>query len=215
VSASLISLIAQFVDPALLLVNQEIVSHTATLKTGGQMERCVTKAEITKLFDEHDIAMRIDELARMAAARLPSDFVVVGLLVGSFVFIADLIRALYRAGTNPSVEFIRLASYGLGRVSSGNPRLIGETELDLAGRAVLLIDDIVDTGRTLLYARNLLLEKKAASVLTCALVDKPSRREVAIDADFVGFTAPDVFIVGYGIDYANQYRQLPFIGMIA
>lgn len=178
------------------------------------MERCVAKAEIIKLFDEHDIASRIDEVARRAVARLPNDFVIVGLLVGSFVFVADFIRALYRAGCNPSVEFIRLASYGIGRQSSGNLRVIGETELDLAGRAVLLIDDIVDTGRTLLYARNLLLEKKAASVLSCALIDKPNRREVAIDPDFVGFTAPDVFIVGYGIDYAHQYRHLPFIGMI-
>jgi hypoxanthine phosphoribosyltransferase len=93
-------------------------------------------------------------------------------------------------------------------------RLIGETKLDLSGRAVLLVDDIVDTGRTLLYARDLIREKKTSSVLTCALIDKPSRREVAIDPDFVGFTVPDVFIVGYGIDYAHQYRQLPFIGMI-
>src|SRR5690349_13698059 len=111
----------------------------------------------------------------MAVARLPNDFVIVGLLVGSFVFVADFIRALYRAGCNPSVEFIRLASYGIERESSGNPRLIGETELDLTDRAVLLIDDIVDTGRTLLYARNLLFKKKAASILTCALIDKPSR----------------------------------------
>jgi len=135
-------------------------------------------------------------------------------VVGSFVFVADFIRALHRIGCNPGVEFIRLSSYGLGQESSGNVRLIGETELDLAGRAVLLVDDIVDTGRTLLYARDLLRERETSSVLTCALVDKPSRREVAIDPDFVGFTVPDVFIVGNGIDYAHQYRQLPFIGVI-
>jgi hypoxanthine phosphoribosyltransferase len=86
-------------------------------------------------------------------------------------------------------------------------RLISEAELDLADRAVLLVDDIVDTGRTLRYARDLLHEKKVATVLTCALVDKPSGREVSINPDFVGFTVPDVFIVGYGIDYAHQYRQ--------
>ena len=139
---------------------------------------------------------------------------VVGLLVGSFVFVADLVRAFYRIGCNPSVEFMRLNSYGIGRESSGNVRLIGEFELDLSGRAVLLVDDIVDTGRTLLYARDLLREKQASSILTCALVDKPSRREVPIEVDFVGFTIPDVFIVGYGIDYAHEYRHLPFIAKI-
>ena len=89
---------------------------------------------------------------------------VVGLLVGSFVFVADFIRALHRIGCKPIVEFIRLSSYGLGRESSGSVRLIGETELDLAGRVVLLVDDIVDTGRTLLYARDLLRERGVASV---------------------------------------------------
>jgi hypoxanthine phosphoribosyltransferase len=178
------------------------------------MERPAAEAQVTKLFDGEEIALRVEGLARMAMERLPNDFVIVGLLVGSFVFVADFIRALHRLGCNPGVEFIRLSSYGLGRESSGTPRLIGETELDLAGRAVLLVDDIVDTGRTLRFARDLLREKGAAPVLTCALVDKPSRREVAVDPDFVGFTVPDVFIVGFGIDYAHQYRQLPFIGMI-
>ena len=171
----------------------------------------MAEAQITKLFDEHEIAVRVEELARMAAERLSSNFVIVGLLVGSFVFVAD---ALHRIGCNPGVEFIRLSSYGLGRESTGSLRLISDTELDLAGRAVLLVDDIVDTGRTLRYASDLLHEKKVATVLTCALIDKPNRREVPVDPDFVGFTVPDVFIVGYGIDYAHQYRQLPFIGMI-
>jgi hypoxanthine phosphoribosyltransferase len=178
------------------------------------MERCVAEAQVTKLFDKHEIAVRVEELARMVVECFPDNFVIVGLLVASFVFIADFIRELHRLGCNPCVEFIRLSSYGLGRESWGIPRLIGDTELDLTGRAVLLVDDIVDTGRTLRYARDLLREKKVATVLTCALVDKPSRREVPFDPDFVGFTVPDVFIVGYGIDYAHQYRELPFIGMI-
>lgn len=174
----------------------------------------MAEAKITKLFDEREIANRVEQLARAAGDRLPDDFVVVGLLVGSFVFVADLIRALQRIGHNPGVEFIRISSYGLGRESSGEVRLIGELELDIAGRAVLLIDDIVDTGRTLAYARDLLRERNASRILTCALIDKPSRREVSIDIDFVGFTVPDVFIVGYGIDYAHEYRHLPFIGAI-
>lgn len=179
-----------------------------------KVKQRMAEARITKLFDEREITTRVEQLARAAGDRLPDDFVVVGLLVGSFVFVADLIRALQRIGRNPGVEFIRISSYGLGRESSGEVRLIGELELDIAGRAVLLIDDIVDTGRTLAYARDLLRERNASRILTCALVDKPSRREVSIDIDFVGFTVPDVFIVGYGIDYAHEYRHLPFIGAI-
>jgi hypoxanthine phosphoribosyltransferase len=128
--------------------------------------------------------------------------------------VANLIRAFYRVGRNPSVEFMRLNSYGIGRESSGHVRLIGEFEVDLSGRTVLLVDDVVDTGRTLLYARDLLRDKRASSILTCALVDKPSRREVPIKIDFVGFTIPDVFVVGYGIDCAHEYRHLPFIAKI-
>jgi hypoxanthine phosphoribosyltransferase len=178
------------------------------------MDLRAAETEITTLFDERDIALRVEELARLAATRLPGDFVIVGLLLGSFIFVADLIRALNRLGCNPSVEFVRLSSYGGGRESSGDPRLVGGVELNVAGRAVLLVDDIVDSGRTLAYARDLLREKKAASVLTCTLLDKPSRREVSIEPDFVGFTVPDVFVVGYGIDYANQYRELPFLATI-
>jgi hypoxanthine phosphoribosyltransferase len=179
-----------------------------------EAKRRVAEPKITKLFDESEIASRVEELARTAADRLPNDFVIVGLLIGSFVFVADFVRALHRVGCKPRVEFMRLSSYWLGRESSGNVRLIGEFEPDLIGRTVLLIDDIVDTGRTLLYARDLLHGKQVSGILTCALVDKPSRRQVEIGLDFVGFTVPDVFIVGYGIDYAHEYRHLPYIGMI-
>lgn len=169
---------------------------------------------VTKLFDEREIATRAQELARAVADRVPGDFVIVGLLIGSFVFIADLVRELHRLGRDPKVEFMRLSSYGPGRKSSGEVRLISEPCLDLYGCTVLLVDDIVDTGRTILFARDLLRERGASCILTCALVDKPSRREVAVDLDYVGFTVPDVFIVGYGIDYGHEYRNLPFIGMI-
>jgi hypoxanthine phosphoribosyltransferase len=172
------------------------------------------RIELTKLFSESEINARVEELARAAASCLPGNFVIVGLLVGSFVFVADLIRAFYRIGRNPGVEFMRLNSYGIGRESSGHVRLIGEFEVDLSGRTVLLVDDVADTGRTLLYARDLLRDKQASSILTCALVDKPSRREVPIKIDFVGFTIPDVFVVGYGIDCAHEYRHLPFIAKI-
>ena len=129
------------------------------------------RIELTKLFGESEISARVEEVARTAAARLPGNFVVVGLLVGGFIFAADLVRAFYRIGRNPSVEFMRLNSYGIGRESSGHVRLIGECELDLSGRAVLLVDDIVDTGRTILYARDLLRDKQASRLVN--LVVRP------------------------------------------
>lgn len=168
---------------------------------------------VRKLFDENKIAERVGELAEEIAAALPEDFTMIGLLIGSFVFAADLVRALDRLGSTPRVGFVRLSSYGLSRESSGEVKLIGEVP-DVAGRHVLLVDDIVDTGRTQLFATKLLRERGAAGVSACVLVDKPSRREVDVTTHFVGFTVPDVFLVGYGIDYADLYRHLPYIGTI-
>lgn len=168
---------------------------------------------VRPLFDERQIEARIGELARDIAAALPRDVLLVGLLTGAFVFVADLVRALDRLGAAPRVAFMRLSSYGLARESSREVKLIGEVP-EVAGRAVLLVDDIVDTGRTQAFARELLLGRGAARVSSCMLLDKPSRREVEVPTDFVGFSVPDVFLVGYGIDYAEQYRHLPFIGTI-
>lgn len=169
---------------------------------------------VHKLFGEAEIARRVHELAQEIAARLAGELTIVGLFKGSFVFVADLIRALDGLGLAPRVEFLRLSSYGHGRESSGTIKVVGEVPSDVAGRQVLLVDDIVDTGRTLAFAKALLRERGAAGVWTCALVDKPSRREVDIAADFVGFTVGNLFVVGYGIDHAEQYRHLPYIGAI-
>ena len=169
---------------------------------------------VTKLFDEDEIAGRVAELAAEIASALPDDLVVVGLLKGSFVFVADLIRALDGAGCTPTVEFIRLSSYGPGRESSGEVRLMGDVPENISGQSVLLVDDIADTGRSLVGARHLLTDAGATEVWTCGLIDKPSRREVEFTADFVGFTVDDVFVVGYGIDFAERYRQLPYIGFV-
>ena len=109
---------------------------------------------------------------------------------------------------------MRVSSYGASKESSGRVRLHGEVPAEVAGRTVLLIDDIVDTGRSFVYARDRLREAGAAKIWTCTLLDKPSRREVAFTADFVGFVIEDVFVVGYGIDFAEQYRHLPYIGVI-
>ena len=169
--------------------------------------------QITKLHDAAEIARRIDALAAEIAAALPKDPLVVALLKGSFVFVADLVRALHPLGLTPQIEFLRLSSYGMGKESSRQVRLIGEVPR-VAGRAVLLVDDIVDTGRSLAQARDLLAEGGAEKVWTCALVDKPARREVDFKADFVGFSVPDLFLVGYGIDYAEKHRHLPYIGTV-
>ena len=169
---------------------------------------------VTKLYGEEEIARRVRELASELAGVLKGEFTVAAVLKGSFVFAADLIRALDREGLAPRVEFLRLSSYGKAKQSSGEVRLIGDAPEDFAGRKVLLLDDIVDTGRSLAHARDLIMARGASRVLTVALLDKPSRREVEIAADFVGFIIEDLFVVGYGIDYAEDYRHLPYIGTV-
>lgn len=166
------------------------------------------------LFDQREIARRVDELAREIVQSLPGEFMIVGLLKGSFVFLADLVRALHRSGATPLVEFIRLSSYGLGKESSGTMHLISDIPGDISGRDVLLVDDILDTGRSLAYARALLEQRDVARVWTCVLIDKPSRHEVDLKADFVGFKIGNVFVAGYGIDYAEKYRHLPDIVVV-
>jgi hypoxanthine phosphoribosyltransferase len=170
---------------------------------------------VTLLFDAEHIALRVEELAREITKGVGScDLAMVGILKGSFMFIADLARALERAGARPQIEFMRLASYGQKKESSGEVVLLGDAPRDFQGRPVLLVDDIVDTGLSMDYGRRLLAERNVASVHTCALLDKPSRRNLEIEVDFVGFVIPDVFVVGYGIDYAEQYRYLPYIGKV-
>lgn len=169
---------------------------------------------VTPLFDEATIAARVQAMAEQVAAILPFPFTVVGLLKGAFVFTADLVRALDRAGCRPRVEFLQVSSYGLAKDSSGAVKVIGQMPFAIDGQDVLLVDDIQDTGRTLAFTRQLLLDHGAARVVTCALLDKPSRRVVPGDPDVIGFTIPDVFVVGYGIDYAEQWRHLPYIGKV-
>ena len=169
---------------------------------------------VTKLFDERQIQRRVETLASDLAKSISGEFTIVAILKGSFVFVADLVRALDGVGLAPRVEFLRLTSYGSSQESSGEVKLIGELPQGLEGRTLLLVDDITDTGWSLVYARNLLLEQGARAIWSCTLVDKPSRRKVDISPDFIGFTIEDVFVVGYGIDYAEDYRHLPYIGTI-
>jgi len=166
------------------------------------------------LISEDDIARRITEMAQEIAANTQGEITVIGILRGSFVFVADLVRALDKAGLSSRVELLRLSSYGNSQNSEGDVVLIGEAPKIDGMQTVLLIDDIVDTGNSILYARKLLQECGAGTIKTCALLDKPHRREVEVDIDYIGFTVPNEFVVGYGIDYAEEYRSLPYIGIV-
>ena len=166
------------------------------------------------LIAEDVIAERVTGLAKDIARSEPEDLLIVVILKGSFVFAADLIRALDRAGAKPRVDFMTLSSYGEGTQSKGTVTLSRDISEEVAGRHVLIVDDILESGRTLLFARDLMLERGAVSVKTCLLLDKTEKREVRIEADFTGFEIGDQFVIGYGLDLAHRFRGLPFIGVV-
>ncbi len=166
------------------------------------------------LFDEAAIARRNEEIAAAVVAQKLEHLLVVAVLKGSFMFAADLLRALHRAGLSPQVEFVHLSSYRTATISSGQVEILRDVQSEVRGRDVLLIDDILESGRTLVFAKDLLMARGARRVMTAVLLEKPGKRAVSIDADFVGFTCPDVFVVGYGMDAAHAFRQLPFVGLV-
>jgi hypoxanthine phosphoribosyltransferase len=167
---------------------------------------------IKPLFSAEAIALRVDQLARDIAAAKLDDPIIVAVLKGSFIFAADLVRALHRAGLRPEIDFISLASYDGAPASKGEVRVLRDLESDLAARDVVIVDDILDSGRTLAFAKALLLARGPKRVLTCVLVDKQVPRAAPLAPDFTGFVCPPVFVVGYGMDLGNRYRELPFIG---
>jgi hypoxanthine phosphoribosyltransferase len=169
---------------------------------------------IRVLYDEAAIARRNEEMAEAIAASKPKNLLVVAVLKGSFMFAADLIRAMHRIGLAPQVEFVHLSSYRAGTVSSGQVEILRDVQSDVRGRDVLLVDDILESGRTLAFAKDLLAARGAGKVSTAVLLEKPNKRAVNIQADYVGFECPDYFVVGYGMDVAHSYRQLPFVGVV-
>ena len=163
------------------------------------------------LFTREEIAVRVKELAAVIsqdyAGKNP---LVVGILKGSIMFTVDLLKEL---SIDAEVDFMDVTSYGYGISSSGEVRILKDLSTVAHGRDILIVEDIIDTGNTLLYLKGLLEERQANSVKIISFLDKPAGRKVAIEADYVGFEVPDEFIVGYGIDYAERYRQLPYIGV--
>ena len=169
---------------------------------------------IRVLFDEDAIAQRNDQMAREIAAEAPKNLLVVAVLKGSFMFVADLIRAMHRAGMEPQVEFVHLSSYRNATVSSGQVEILRDVQSDVRGREVLLVDDILESGRTLAFAKDLLAARGASKVSSAVLLEKPGKRAVSIEPDYVGFDCADYFVVGYGMDVAHSYRQLPYVGVV-
>jgi len=176
----------------------------------------ITDFQLEPLFSASAIATRLTSLAGEIAVQMPPEFVAIAVLKGSFVFAADLVRALAAKQINPEVDFMTLASYGAQTVSSGNVRLLRDAEIGVENKNVLLIDDILDSGRTLQFARNHLLARGAKSAKVCVLLDKTASRQPKpeILADFIGFSCPQVFVAGYGMDYAHKCRGLPFVAIL-
>ena len=159
------------------------------------------------IISKEDIAQRVDELA----LQIRSDYkgknpLLIGVLKGSFVFLSDLVRAM---NIPAEIDFVRLASYGAGTESAGKIKLVKDLETPIKDRHVLVIEDIVDRGLTVRFLMDYLSFRQPASLKLCALFDKPSRRKVEVPIDYAGFTVPDAFVVGYGLDLGEKFRYLP------
>ena len=168
---------------------------------------------VETLIKDRDINERVTQLGQIISASYidTNKLIVVGLLRGSFMFIADLVRKL---DVPVEVDFITVSSYGSGMTSSGNVKILKDLDGDISGHDVLLVEDIVDTGKTLEAVIEMLETRMPNSIKVCALLNKQSRRISNIKADWIGFEIPDEFVVGYGIDYDQRNRNLPFIGKV-
>lgn len=164
------------------------------------------------LFTEDQLKARVAELG----AQITRDYqgkspVLVSVLRGSYIFMADLTRSIDIPCT---VDFMSVSSYGKGTTSSGQVNILKDLSEPIEGKDLIIVEDILDSGNTLFYLRDVLLARKPASVSICTLMDKPERRTKDITADYSGFQIPDAFVVGYGLDYAEKYRNLPYIGIL-
>jgi hypoxanthine phosphoribosyltransferase len=163
------------------------------------------------LLSEAQIQKRVAELAADIRRDLPDDLHVIAVLKGAFIFLSDLVRHI---PGHVSLDFMALSSYAKGTTSSGEVRMLKDLETPLDGRNVVIVEDIVDTGLTLTYLQAILRKRNPKSLRTACLLSKPSRRQVDVQVEYIGFSIEDKFVVGYGLDYAEQYRNLPYIGVV-
>lgn len=171
-----------------------------------------TKTQPTVLIGEDELSARITALANEIRQDLPAGQVhLICVLKGAFLFLGDLIRAM---DGHVTIDFMACSSYGAGTSSSGEVRLSKDLDVGIEGRDVIIVEDIVDTGLTLHYLQEILLARGPRSLRTACLLSKPSRRKIDVKVDYIGFTIEDRFVVGYGLDYAEQYRNLPYIGIL-
>ena len=174
----------------------------------GMMDQDILKV----LYTEEEIHQRVLDMgAQMYEDLKNKDPLFVSVLRGAFIFMADIVRACQ---VKSDVEFIAVSSYGNATSTSGAVQINHDIQQDISGRNLVIIEDILDSGNTLYFLKQYFLTKGAASVSICTLLDKPSRRAKAITADYVGFVVPDEFVVGYGLDYCQKYRNLPYIGVL-
>jgi len=170
--------------------------------------------DIKIMLTEAEIIARVNELAVEITKQVDNNWLVIALLRGSFIFAADLVRAMHNAGCNPQIDFMTVSSYGDETETSGKVKVNYDTKADVAGKKILLVDDILDTGYTMQATVELMKQREVADIKTAVLLEKPERHEVDFRPDFVGFEIENKFVVGYGLDSANRYRTLPFIGYI-
>ena len=164
------------------------------------------------LFTEEQLAARVKELgAQITRDYAGKDLAIASILRGSYIFMADLTRAIELPMT---VDFMAVSSYGAGTISSGQVEIKKDLSDSIEGKDLLIVEDILDSGNTLYYLTDVLAARKPASIKICTLLDKPDRRTKPIKADYMGFTIPDAFVVGYGLDYDEKYRNLPYIGIL-
>ena len=164
------------------------------------------------LFSEEELDRRVSELAeQINRDYADKEILLVSVLRGSFIFMADLARKITRPCR---IDFMSVSSYGKGTSSSGQVQITKDLSEDISGLHVIVIEDILDSGNTLSYLLRILEQRKPASIRLCTLLDKPDRRKVEVAVHYSGFTIPDAFVVGYGLDYAERYRNLPYIGIL-
>lgn len=172
------------------------------------------KHSVEIMISEQEVKARIAELGQQITADYRdsgSEMVLVGLLRGSFMFMADLCRQIE---VSHEVDFMTASSYGNSMSSSRDVKILKDLDEDIRGKDVLIVEDIIDSGNTLSKVREILALREPKSLAICTLLDKPSRREVPVPVEYIGFSIPDEFVVGYGIDYAQRYRHLPYIGKV-